>query len=730
MTEKEKLTPESCAALVRETPESFYSLPKKNRTAAICKLAIQGLGYPSVEAAVKDKPSLFRLLHPSLYDHDTCLAFVRSDYFKNAAGLVPGRGMQIRITGDDLEIDGEKIKLSKFLRFYDVCAEAVQASRLILEAVPRELITAELCELSIKADSFSFRYVPEEFKTKELCQLAFACDPWTLKSIPDRHKTPEMCLAAVKESGHLLKAVPDELKTREMCMIAVADGGRGLDAVPERLFDKEIALLAINNPETSAWRILGKIPERVRDYDVCLAAVTRSGDNLEFVPDEFISEEILLLVAATTPRCLQDFFPERFRTQDFIGRLIAQYPKTERFLKDKIPTAKPTPKKNPIFTITDGVLTKFDANGCLDITIPSDAKKVGRAVFWRSKIERIATAEGVIAFEERSFSECNSIKQFCISSTVRELPMASIRDELGAELQGLQEFVVDAGNEVFASCCGVLYNKEKTELIKCPQSFPESVFVVPDSVKQIREHAFYGCKNLREIVLPDHELDIGSFAFSKCRQLKSVNLPGNMESIPYGLFLNSGIETVVLPPALKELGGSVFRYSKLKEIKLPDGIQRIGGYAFNPCPLSEIRIPKSVVSPVEENTFSSAEIELETGLVPGGYLLFGTDTKALEKFTYARSKKNVPLADEDYFELIENKALLKKHYVFVAFLRAFIYDSDLSPDYREKYIAVVRNQKKRLLEYLASHDYEEYISKLLTSKIATKQEVAKIREQI
>ncbi len=378
----------------------------------------------------------------------------------------------------------------------------------------------------------------------------------------------------------------------------------------------------------------------------------------------------------------------------------------------------------PTFTIIDGVLTRIDTNGCRDITIPSSAKNVGRCVFKYEDIERVATAEGVVAFEELAFTECNSIKQFCISSTVRELPMASLR----AGLKRLQEFVVDEDNELFASCDGVLYNKDKTKLIRCPQSYLKSVIVVPESVTSIREHAFYGCKNLREIVLPDHNLFIGPFAFANCPQLKSVNLPSNTEYISYGLFLNSAIESIVLPPALKRIDSCAFRLSELKEVKLPDGIQRIGSNAFG-CPLSKtkIRIPKSIIEPIEEYTFPPVEIEFETELVPNGYLLFGTDTKALEKFTCARSKKSLPLADEDYLELIESKNLLKKHFVFVAFLRAFIYDNDLSPENREQYVGIVKNQKKRLLEYLASNNYEEYIDKMLINKIATKQDVAKIR---
>jgi hypothetical protein len=65
----------------------------------------------------------------------------------------------------------------------------------------------------------------------------------------------------------------------------------------------------------------------------------------------------------------------------------------------------------------------------------------------------------------------------------------------------------------------------------------------------------------------------------------------------------------------------------------------------------------------------------------------------------------------------------------VAFLRAFIYGSEVSPDIKDWYIGVVKSQKKRLLAFLASHNYEDYINELLINRIATKKEVAAIREK-
>ena len=157
------------------------------------------------------------------------------------------------------------------------------------------------------------------------------------------------------------------------------------------------------------------------------------------------------------------------------------------------------------------------------------------------------------------------------------------------------------------------------------------------------------------------------------------------------------------------------------------GSARAAPRAFLPCPLAKIRIPKSVNTPVV--AISSAEIEFEIELVPNGYLLFGNDTKALEQFTYFRSEKNSPLTDEDYFELLENKTILNKHFVFVAFLRAFKFNSDLSQESKELYIGIVRSQKKRLLEYLVSNDYEDYVHELLINRIVTEREISKAREQ-
>lgn len=61
---------------------------------------------------------------------------------------------------------------------------------------------------------------------------------------------------------------------------------------------------------------------------------------------------------------------------------------------------------------------------------------------------------------------------------------------------------------------------------------------IPNSVKEIREEAFYGC-DLRELEIPDSVVHIGSFAFAHNTKLKEVKMPNNnCISLRSGVFYN------------------------------------------------------------------------------------------------------------------------------------------------------------------------------------------------
>ena len=104
----------------------------------------------------------------------------------------------------------------------------------------------------------------------------------------------------------------------------------------------------------------------------------------------------------------------------------------------------------------------------------------------------------------------------------------------------------------------VLFNKDKTTLIAYRSK--DTNYIIPNSVTNIGDHAFYncesltninipnsvtniedeafcGCESLTSINIPNSVINIGSFAFDGCNSLTSINIPNNVPNIEDGAFL-------------------------------------------------------------------------------------------------------------------------------------------------------------------------------------------------
>ena len=77
---------------------------------------------------------------------------------------------------------------------------------------------------------------------------------------------------------------------------------------------------------------------------------------------------------------------------------------------------------------------------------------------------------------------------------------------------------IDVGinNPNYSSEEGVLFNKDKTILIRYPSGREDKTYTIPDSVTQISEQAFEGCISLTSIIIPDSVTRIGRDTFKNC----------------------------------------------------------------------------------------------------------------------------------------------------------------------------------------------------------------------
>ena len=205
-----------------------------------------------------------------------------------------------------------------------------------------------------------------------------------------------------------------------------------------------------------------------------------------------------------------------------------------------------------------------------------------------------------------------------IPAEIDNLPVTEIMDYAFSECEKLSAINVSSGNNNYISIDGVLFNKDKTELIQYPAGKSETTYTIPDSVTEIESGAFFGCTSLSGIEIPDSVTEIGSSAFFGCTSLSSIEIPDSVTSIGFYAFSGcKNLSSIEIPDSVTEIGYRTFYgCEKLSAINVSSGnnnYSSIDGVLFNkdkteleqyPAEKSETMyiIPNSVTK-IDENAF-------------------------------------------------------------------------------------------------------------------------------
>ncbi|MDR2927794.1 MAG: leucine-rich repeat domain-containing protein [Cytophagaceae bacterium] len=154
------------------------------------------------------------------------------------------------------------------------------------------------------------------------------------------------------------------------------------------------------------------------------------------------------------------------------------------------------------------------------------------------------------------------------------------------------------GNASYSSENGVLFNKDKTALIRCPGG-KTGVYAIPESVTAIEEQAFLGCSSLASVTIPESVTAIGKHAFLGCSSLASVTIPNSATAIGEHAFCGcNGLTSVTIPNLVTAIGEYAFsECSSLTSIMIPNSVTAIGeGAFFNCAGLTSVIIGNSVTA--------------------------------------------------------------------------------------------------------------------------------------
>ena len=125
---------------------------------------------------------------------------------------------------------------------------------------------------------------------------------------------------------------------------------------------------------------------------------------------------------------------------------------------------------------------------------------------------------------------------------------------------GLKSIEVAADNVHYSSEDGVLFNKDKTRLIRYPSDKDGASYIIPSGVTTIGDAAFYSCEGLTSITIPNSVTTIEKVAFYNCTSLTSVTFPNSLTSIEdYAFWACFALRLItVRSPIPPKLGDYVF----------------------------------------------------------------------------------------------------------------------------------------------------------------------------
>lgn len=261
-------------------------------------------------------------------------------------------------------------------------------------------------------------------------------------------------------------------------------------------------------------------------------------------------------------------------------------------------------------------------SGLTSITLPDKVTHIGTATFYQCYgLTSFTVPNGVTNIGSEAFSRCRGLTYVSIAASVIEIGNGAFN-----YCQKLTNIYVDEYNKSYCSQNGVLYNKEKTELVRYPNKSAISYTIpygvtkidtwafcscenlaslqLPNTVKEIDQFAFYGCENLTNINMPDSVTTIGSYIFGNCKALTDITLSKNITEISNSMFSGSGLASIVIPDSVNKIDDNAFANCvNLTNVTISKNVTIICNSAFSACAaLSSITLPKSLTT-VEDYAF-------------------------------------------------------------------------------------------------------------------------------
>lgn len=211
--------------------------------------------------------------------------------------------------------------------------------------------------------------------------------------------------------------------------------------------------------------------------------------------------------------------------------------------------------------------------------------------------------EGVGQIGDYTFLGAENLKSVHIPSTVYH-----ITEKAFYGCNNLETVTISQDNPYFTIEDGIIYNKNKTILIRCLPGKNTKV-EIPNTVTEIEEYAFMGCSKLKgTLTVPGSIKKISEHAFERCTSEIPLVLEEGIESIEARAFSNSHfIGNLTIPNSVTQIRWEAFFNCEKFNGKLNLGkVEYIATGAFANCSgfTGDLVIPEELSS-INPKTFQN-----------------------------------------------------------------------------------------------------------------------------
>lgn len=292
-------------------------------------------------------------------------------------------------------------------------------------------------------------------------------------------------------------------------------------------------------------------------------------------------------------------------------------------------------KNNRKYYDIDGTL--FDIDGSL-LCYPAGKKDSNYTV-----------PESVKQIAAHAFEYCRTLKELALPASVEQIDYSAFY-----KCDALESISVHPDNLQYCDVDGVLFDQSRTALIRYPEGRGGN-YIVPASVKELKDNAFSGCQTLQSVTLHNSIKQVGHHTFTLCRDLKNMILPESLCDISNQMFSEChNLRKVVIPDSIKKIGKEAFYNCRaLKKIEIPNSVEKIETGAFWGCCSLESAVLPENLDCISDGLFFDCNLKKIT--IPNGVKTIGKlGFCGCGLLAHVEFPDSVKLIDECAFEFCGN----------------------------------------------------------------------------